>query len=216
MDPKKVFLLIFIVILVTSIQPISGLVTYKAPETVPNEVGTIQVNGPSGVQIQIDNIPKGTIPESGTIIIPNIRGGSRQLQILRNGHPNESQTVEVFANQTECVNISQESLYGELMITSQPPNVITYLDTSYMGVSPINSTKVLIGGHKISIHQDGFQDWSQDVVIKSGKKTVVSAELIKTEPTPTQSKSSTPGFSAVIGLIALMGVGFWIRRGKRD
>lgn len=195
------------------IQPISGLVIYKAPESAPHETGTIQVNGPSGVHILIDNIPEGLIPESGTITIPNVRGGSRQLVAIRDGHPDESYPVEVFVNQTEYVNISLESNYGELEITSQPPNVIVNLDTSYMGVTPINSTTVLVGGHKVIIHQDGYQDWSQDVVIKSGEKTTVFAVLTRNETPSAKAPSGIPGFSSLLALLALMGAGILV--GKR-
>jgi len=210
----KLLIIGILFLILTMTQPIYGLVLEKAPETTSDQVGTIQINGPPGVAIQIDNSPKNVIPETGTLMIPDVRGGSRQVQILRTGHPNESWTVEVFVNKTEIVNISNESLYGILEVTANPANVIAYLDTSYFGVTPISSDKVLVGGHKISIHQEGFQDWAQDVVIKSGEKTSVNAELVKLEPTATPTKSGIPGFTAIIALSALMAIGILVRRKK--
>nr|WP_319539618.1 PEGA domain-containing protein [uncultured Methanospirillum sp.] len=201
-------------LILTMTQPIYGLVLEKAPETTSDQVGTIQINGPSGVAILIDNVPKGLIPESGTLMIPDVRGGSRQLLMLRDEHPNESWNVEVFVNKTEVVNISSESLYGTLEVTANPANVIAYLDTSYFGVTPISSDKVLVGGHKIRIHQEGFQDWSQDLMITSGVKTSVNADLVKLEPTTTPTKAGIPGFTAILALLALMMIGILVKRKK--
>jgi|GEM_PF-6019528 len=203
-----------IVLMTILIQPISGQAIQKAPELEPGHDGAIEINGPPGVEIFIDNTSKGLMPQSGTLSIPGVRGGTRLVQVIREGHPNESLLAQIFENKTEVVNISSESLYGSLEVTANPANVIAYLDTSYFGVTPISSDKVLVGGHKISIHQEGFHDWSQDVMIKSDEKTSVSAELEKLEPTPIPTKPGLPGFTAILALSALLVIGILVRRKK--
>ncbi len=191
------------ILLIASVSAVSGLAYLKAPEAGPGEVGIVQINGSSGVEIWIENQSAGLIPSSGVLVIPAVRGGTRQVQVLRgDGIPQEQYEVEVFVNETAVLEISPESIYGSLEITSNPPNVKMYLDTTYAGVTPYSHDRVIASGHKVILQMDGYQEWTGDVVIRPGEKTTVSAVLEREIPQTGEPASSTPGFTMVLAILA--------------
>jgi hypothetical protein len=213
---RKIWSVVLLILfLSSSTQVISGYVIQKAPEGGADEVGTVQVQGNPGVQIKIDNTMKGIIPESGVLIIQNVREGSRQLQAVKVGHPIETYPIEVFINQTAIVEISPESRYGDLMVTSTPPGIKVYLDMHYKGITPCNLTNLFVGGYKLSLQLEGYQDWEQDIMIKPGEKKTISAVLIPNEHSTSTTSSKTPGFSSSLAGIALICVGLWYKVKKR-
>lgn len=201
---KSSFLIVALsLLLIASLAAVSGLAYLKAPEAGPGEVGIVQINGSPGVEIWIENQSAGVIPSSGVLVIPDVRGGTRQVKVLRGaGIPQEQYEVEVFVNGTAVLEISPKSIYGSLEVTSTPPNVKMYLDTTYAGVTPYSHDRVIASGHKVILQMDGYQEWTEDVVIRPGEKTTVSAVMERGIPETGEPASSTPGFTMILALLA--------------
>ena len=189
------------------VQITTGIISFNLSENELDGVGVIQVNGSPGIQMMVDNISKGLIPASGTLIIPNVSTGTRHLTAMKGeGIPPENYVLNVFLNETAFLEIDSQTLYGNMEITSNPPNVLVYLDSNYVGITPYTSPYLVAGDHNVILQMKNFQEWSEDVIITPGEISLVSADLIPMKPTNQPVESSIPGFTSIMALFALVSV----------
>jgi len=60
---------------------------------------------------------------------------------------------------------------GSIMINSEPPSAVIYLDDDNIGVTPAIITQLPPGKYKIKITMNGYATWSQSVDVKANKET---------------------------------------------
>lgn len=79
---------------------------------------------------------------------------------------------------------------GTLNVSTNPNNAVVYLDGKEIGSTPIESSKVEEGTHKLLIRKKGYQDYNQSIKIITEKPLTISKDLIsavkltvKSEPT---------------------------------
>ncbi|MHC4321252.1 MAG: PEGA domain-containing protein, partial [Planctomycetota bacterium] len=66
---------------------------------------------------------------------------------------------------------------GSIMVKSEPPSAVIYLDNDNIGVTPAIITQILPGKYKVKIKMDGYDAWSQSVDVKANKETSLTAVL---------------------------------------
>ena len=66
---------------------------------------------------------------------------------------------------------------GSIEVTSGPSGAKIYLDSTYVGTTPFTIDDVSPGYHTILISKTGYQDWSERVLVKSGKTISVDTDL---------------------------------------
>ncbi|MBC8551800.1 MAG: PEGA domain-containing protein, partial [Candidatus Brocadiales bacterium] len=66
---------------------------------------------------------------------------------------------------------------GSIMVKSEPPSAVIFLDDDNIGVTPAIITQILPGKYKIKIKMEGYNSWSQSVDVKANKETSLTAVL---------------------------------------
>ncbi|MCR4290309.1 MAG: PEGA domain-containing protein, partial [Candidatus Scalindua sp.] len=66
---------------------------------------------------------------------------------------------------------------GSIMVKSEPPSAVIFLDDDNIGVTPAIITQILPGKYKIKIKMEGYNSWSQSVNVKANKETSLTAVL---------------------------------------
>jgi hypothetical protein len=83
--------------------------------------------------------------------------------------------------------------YGRILITSVPTGGNIYIDNAYKGLTPVTLNDIPNGNHILLIKLEGYQDFSQKVVI-SGDSRIVNASLSIKSSVPVTG-SATPEMS---------------------
>lgn len=83
---------------------------------------------------------------------------------------------------------------GSIDIDSSPSGASVYLDTTYMGITPLTVNDQETGTHKLILKYSGYTDYTRTVKVTTGGTTTVDASLeaITTAPTPTPSPIPVP------------------------
>ncbi len=120
---------------------------------------------------------------------------------------------------------------GSIDVETSPSGAKVYLDSSYVGTTPITLDDISPGSHKILLQKTGYVDYTKWVTVKADSTESVSADLnavataattkpptvvtTKTPlkattvkvptswPTPATTQASLPGALVVLGTIAL-------------
>ncbi len=66
---------------------------------------------------------------------------------------------------------------GSIMVKSEPPSAVIFLDDDNIGVTPAIITQIRPGKYKIKIKMDEYNLWSQGVDVKANKETSITAVL---------------------------------------
>lgn len=153
-----------------------------------------------------------------------VKEGSYEATFTKDGYQNQTKTVEVTGETSVDVTLEEEVQPGELTL-----NVADADDNSVDATVMIDgeeyaadggsvTAELAPGTYTVNVSADGYQDSSTEVTINDGEATEASVtleeEATETEPTPTEtqteeepettSESETPGFGAIVALIALL------------
>ncbi|MCE5299028.1 MAG: PEGA domain-containing protein [Methanoregulaceae archaeon] len=171
------------------------------PTTVPTQVpsgtgtGTLSVTStPSGAMVYLDGVFKGITP----ISITGVSSGAHQLKVTRPGYEDYSTGVTIPTGQTATVPVSLKvrsgsttvptlipttvptqvpSGTGTLSVSSSPSGAKVYLDSQFIGVTPITVSDVTAGSHHIRMRKSSYRSNSTTVMVNSGTTTSVSLTL---------------------------------------
>lgn len=83
---------------------------------------------------------------------------------------------------------------GNIDLASSPSGASVYLDTVYMGVTPLTVDEQAVGSHKVILKYSGYTDYTRTVKVTSGGTTTVDAvlEAITTAPTTRSTPPPAP------------------------
>ncbi len=87
-----------------------------------------------------------------------------------------------YVNHTESIN--------SISITSSPSGAYIRLDCEDLGETPMVLNNIT-GSHKITLHSDIYEDWSQAISVSPGKMVSISPTLIPITETPAPTETST-------------------------
>jgi hypothetical protein len=75
------------------------------------------------------------------------------------------------------MNQTVEQYIGALMVDSEPMGSVVFVDRQQIGETPLQLTRLRAGSHVVRIERDGYDRWTQAVLVVADKETRVSAKL---------------------------------------
>lgn len=158
----------------------------------PVYTGSLAItSSPSGATVFVDNANQGTTP----IVLTTIAPGFHDIKCTKSGYRDQSQTVQVTANQSTNVNFILEVLQsvGSIFVQSNPTGAKIYLDNSYTGsVTPKTIVNIPAGSHIIRCNLSGYSDNSKTVSVSAGQTASVTINLASVTPKGSISIQSNP------------------------
>ena len=127
---------------------------------------------PSGAQVFIDAVSKGTTP----LLMPPLPAGEHQLVIYMEGYENYITTL---TKASGTVRVELKKHRGSLHLTTSPGAVNVYLDSNFKGTTPLTIKMINVGKHKLRLEKKGFRPWERLVDIAYQETTKIEVELKK-------------------------------------
>ncbi len=152
---------------------------------------------PTGADLFIDGVQRGTTPATFTDILP----GVHSIAITKPGYYGYNSEVSVTAGQTTPVDVTLQQLEpggtGSISIASTPKDIAVYLDGNYKGLGLTVLSDVGPGYHSLKLTKSNYNDFGKDVYVTAGVTTSVIAVLQPVATDASISASSTPTGAAV-------------------
>ncbi|MBN2733249.1 MAG: PEGA domain-containing protein [Methanomicrobiaceae archaeon] len=175
-------------------QTVNVYVTLQAEQTSGGQL-TVNTN-PSGANLYVDKILKGTTPLTITI-----SQGNHYLDLAMSGYNQVTDNVVINNGQsiTRYYTLQKTASYGTLAVTSNPTGAEVYVDNIYQGRAPVTLKNTAAGSHNVRVSAPGYYDWVNNANVVPNSVATVQANLI---PLPGQNigrihVSSVPGEAEV-------------------
>jgi hypothetical protein len=149
------------------IQTLPGSV-YTIKETLRPKNGLLTLrpgnSGAGGASVFIDNIPKGYLPFSDSLI-----EGRHTVRVTKQGYRNYIKSINLEENKLADFDVS---LFSDvkLRIITQPSNAVISIDGKEIGNSNLN-TKLSVGSHEIIIRKEFYQIRKEIINLQDDSKT---------------------------------------------
>lgn len=153
-------------------EPVPAPVTAESSAPVPQRYGELFVEtDPSGAEIYIDGVRKGTSPE----LFSRVAAGPVTVEAYKNGlYARQDLVVDESMNRAR---LTLSKLYGVLFIKASDPDVRVLLDDKDIGrLGSGFFEKVPAGTHVLELRGRGLY-WKGDVTIKVDESTRLEVEL---------------------------------------
>ena len=135
--------------------------------------GFIKITAPEDSYIYINNENKGRSYWSG-----RLSEGMYYVEARKNSYRTTSKNINVISGQDQNIELDAPvPIYGMLNINSHPVGANVYIDDKFVGIAPNVFNNILIGSHKITLKNEGYQDYSSNLNIEEGKVLDVDAQL---------------------------------------
>lgn len=144
-------------------------------------LGSIYVSSsPSGANIYLDGVYKGTTPRT----LSGIAEGRHYVDVELAGYQEWSGPVGVVANQQAHISASltpeSKPVFGTIAVYSDPVGAYIYLDGAYQGRTYPEGFVVIgvsPGAHTVTLKLDGYKDAVTSVNVNSGRQSTVRSTL---------------------------------------
>jgi eukaryotic-like serine/threonine-protein kinase len=107
-----------------------------------------------------------------------------QLILRQNGFADYTESFKILLNKTKNINkkliattATTNELYGKLKITTKPSEASVYLNGEFVGSTPFNNNKAVVGTYKLVIKKKGFADYTESIKVEQDKLTPLAVEL---------------------------------------
>jgi hypothetical protein len=140
------------------------------------QTGSIYVSSsPSGAIARLDGGQTLKTPGS----FSNVPTGYHTVEVSMAGYYPYSTSVSVSAGGTSSVSasLSPQQTSGSLRISSNPSGAEAFVDDIYRGYTPLSVGALSTGQHSVRLRLSGYQTYSTNVNIQSGRESVISATL---------------------------------------
>lgn len=141
------------------------------------EYGSVLVSSiPSPCKIFLDGKDTGFLTD---YTIPNVPTGEHNVKVSK-GPPYEDVEDQVIikSGQTSQLSFTLHDLRGELIVRTEPPGAIVYVNGSEKGQTDSDfSLKLNAGRYSIRISKQGYDDENQNVIISAGNKEKMDIKL---------------------------------------
>jgi hypothetical protein len=202
-------------------QPTSLTITL-VPQTNPSGKGSLQISStPSDAAIYVDGVLQGPTPKTVSGLSP----GSHAVRLTKSGYNDYSASITVVAGQTMPLNLNlvprtqptgttpisttyQPGGVGSIVVESNPSGANVYLDGKPSGTTPVTIPGVNAGSHTLLLTMQGYGDESRTVTVSAGSQNQVSVDL--------HAGSKTPGFEAVLAVLAIGGLVVLMIRPRKE
>lgn len=135
----------------------------------------LEIGGPAGATVYVDDVLKGTAP----LVIPDIAPGRHTVRIELKGFEAWEKKVVVSKDTTTTVTVVLKPLVsGSISIQSSPEGADIYLDGKPTGnTTPAIISPVDAGEHRIRLVRAGYTPWEKTVEVKSNATVHVLANM---------------------------------------
>ncbi|MBO8183446.1 MAG: PEGA domain-containing protein [Archaeoglobus sp.] len=172
---------------------------------------------PTGADVYVNNQYSGTTP-----LTLKLTPGTYSVKITKDDYEPYVETVTLNPGESKSINIQLKALFGFLNIYSNVQGADVYIDGVKVGITPLKAYKLSVGDHKIEIRKEGYETFSQSLVIEPTKTHTINTRLTKAgiwgifEKLPTNNPIAlyTGGGLLLVLLLALV-VGVKKRRGAK-
>jgi sugar lactone lactonase YvrE len=142
-------------------------------------------SNPTGADIFIDGVQRGTTPYTFTDIAP----GTHSVIVSKIGYLGKYSTITLSQGQPSTVDVTLESLQqgtgtGTISVISDPPGAGIMLDGKYSGkATPYDFSGISSGIHTVEMTLVGYNSYTESVTVVPGTTVVVKKVWISTPPT---------------------------------
>jgi len=151
-----------------AVQKPSKVAPSPPPVVTIGEPGQIRVaSKPSGAQVFINAELKGTTP-----LTVSVSPGSVSVTVTKEGMMRYSRRVTIRPGEkVSLTDINLQDLYGEVVVSSDPPRATVVFDGRAISKTPVTIRKVRRDeSHTISVSLSGYRTWSQTFSMEQGDK----------------------------------------------
>ena len=148
---------------------------------------------PSGAEIYIDGKKVGTTPYLSEMI----EFGRRRVELKKSGYEPYVKVVTIKPEEEENTLLSNVKLeavrvpMGSLDLSSNPTGAVITINGRQYGQTPKTLTDLEVGTYTVYFSKEGYQNLSQTVTVKDGKKETLSVTMTKAS-VPQQPVPTTP------------------------
>lgn len=143
---------------------------------------------PSGADIYVDGRYIAESPST----VPGLSPGSHSVRLHKAGYDEYVSTATVSSGRQTSVTVTlspQQSNVGSIEVASTPGGSALYLDTHYMGQTPLSGyfdlTSLAPGTHTVLLRHADYQDYTQSISVPAGGSITVNAAMVQVVPGPT-------------------------------
>lgn len=151
-------------------------ITVNAVLTPVVQTGYLDVSSsPSGANVYIDGIYKGTAP-----LVVSVDAGSHSVRLEKPGYNTWYGTYSVSAGKTVQVaaSLSASVTYGYINVHSYPSAADVYIDGNYRDDTPAVITVIAGTAHEVKVVHSGYEVYRQTVTVSSGSTVSIDANLV--------------------------------------
>jgi hypothetical protein len=186
---------------------------------------------PSGAAVYLDGSHIGTTPDIGFqfmsygnnfLLVNGIPYGNHTVKTSLPGYPDLTANVSLIAPKGAMIYLNfgeaaSKDDHGSLGLVSNPEGANVYLDSIYLGKTPLYLVNnVTVGEHEVLIIHDGYREFGTNLTVKPGGISSVTAFLTNNTPqsmSPSNGKASIP-FMVVLGAMIVSFYCFTTRKKK--
>ena len=163
-------------------EPVITTITKTTTPTIPVPASLIITSIPTGADIFIDGVQRGTTPHTFT----DIALGSHSVIVSKIGYLGKYSTITVSQGQPTTVDVTLELLQpgtGTISVISDPPGAGIMLDGKYSGqATPYDFSGISPGVHTVEMTLVGYNSYTQTVTVVPGTTVVVKKVWNSTPP----------------------------------
>jgi TonB family protein len=146
---------------------------------------------PPGADVTLNGDFRGITP----LDLTSLPLGAYEVRMELKGFEPRTQSVSLTADVPQSQVRASLSRLGPAMgsaaIESTPMGASVTIDGARAGVTPLPDYKVKVGNHRVDIAMEGYESWSGNLVVQSGSKGSVDAQL-RPIPKPAATPAPTP------------------------
>ena len=120
-----------------------------------------------------------------SVIIDNIREGTHELRITKEGYLDYITNIRITSGQTQYINIrmEQEQRKGAIAVNCNESNARIFINGVYMATTSSSQARIIDeldeGNYEIAVIKDGFRTWLDEIRVYPGETTSIFVNLIR-------------------------------------
>jgi diacylglycerol kinase family enzyme len=140
------------------------------------KAGSISIESePAQANIFLDGEEAGTTP----VILKSIIPGVHKIEVRMDGYESGSESIDVEADKEKAITAVLQIKSTSLKVKSKPEKAKIFLDNNEVGVTPETITDLNPGKYTVEVMMDGYELWTEIVVVEADKENILTAVLQK-------------------------------------
>jgi len=121
-----------------------------------------------------------------SVIIDNIREGTHELRITKEGYLDYITNIRITSGQTRYINVRMEpeQRTGSIAVNCNESNARIFINGVYMATTSSSQARIIDeleeGNYEIAVIKDGFRTWLDEIRVYPGETTSIFVNLIRT------------------------------------